>query len=82
MTATRSPRTAIVLFTRDLRVHDHEGLTEAVAGFERVAPLFVLDDRILIEPPSCSRRSTTCAARCRDAGPTSSFGVAIRWRRR
>ena len=47
MTATRSPRTAIVLFTRDLRVHDHEGLTEAVAGFERVAPLFVLDDRIL-----------------------------------
>ena len=36
--------TAVVLFTRDLRVHDHPALAAAVAASERVAPLFVLDD--------------------------------------
>lgn len=40
-------RAAIVLFTRDLRVHDHPGLAEAAATSDYVAPLFVLDDRIL-----------------------------------
>ena len=40
-------RTAIVLFTRDLRVHDHAGLAEAARTHEHVVPLFVLDDRIL-----------------------------------
>ena len=40
-------RTAVVLFTRDLRVHDHAGLSEAARGFERVVPLFVLDGRLL-----------------------------------
>ena len=39
--------TALVLFTRDLRVHDHRGLSEAARSYERVVPLFVLDDRIL-----------------------------------
>ena len=39
--------TAIVLFTRDLRVHDHPALAEAVEDSERIAPLFVLDDGIL-----------------------------------
>jgi deoxyribodipyrimidine photo-lyase len=39
--------TVVVLFTRDLRVHDHPGLTAAVEGAERVLPLFVLDDRLL-----------------------------------
>ncbi len=40
-------RTAIVLFTRDLRLHDHPALTAAVERAERVVPLFVLDDAIL-----------------------------------
>jgi deoxyribodipyrimidine photo-lyase len=40
-------RTAIVLFTRDLRVHDHPALAAAAEQSERVVPLFVLDDRVL-----------------------------------
>jgi deoxyribodipyrimidine photo-lyase len=39
--------TAIVLFTRDLRVHDHPALVAAVGRADRVVPLFVFDDRIL-----------------------------------
>jgi deoxyribodipyrimidine photo-lyase len=38
---------AVVLFTRDLRVHDHPALAAAVARFEHVVPLFVLDKRLL-----------------------------------
>ena len=38
--------TAIVLFTRDLRVHDHPALVRAVATAEHVVPVFVVDDRI------------------------------------
>jgi len=41
------PPTAIVLFTRDLRVHDHPALTAAVAEGGAVLALFVLDERIL-----------------------------------
>jgi len=40
-------RTAIVLFNRDLRVHDHPALARAAREAERVVPLFVLDDRLL-----------------------------------
>lgn len=40
-------RTAIVLFTRDLRVHDNPALAAAAAEAERVLPLFVLDDAII-----------------------------------
>src|SRR5690349_20704378 len=36
-------RTAIVLFTPALRVHDQPALAAAVAAAERVVPLFVLD---------------------------------------
>jgi deoxyribodipyrimidine photo-lyase len=39
--------THVVLFTRDLRVHDHPALTAAVEGADRVVPLFVFDDAIL-----------------------------------
>jgi deoxyribodipyrimidine photo-lyase len=39
--------TAIVLFTRDLRVHDHPALTEAARSGRYVVPTFVLDDEIL-----------------------------------
>jgi deoxyribodipyrimidine photo-lyase len=38
--------TAIVLFNRDLRVHDHPALT-AAAKAERTVPLFVFDERLL-----------------------------------
>lgn len=37
----------IVLFTRDLRVHDHPALTAAAERSDRVLPLFVLDERLL-----------------------------------
>ncbi len=39
--------TAVVLFTRDLRVHDHPALHAACARADRVVPLFVLDPAIL-----------------------------------
>jgi deoxyribodipyrimidine photo-lyase len=38
---------AIVLFTRDLRVHDNPALDAACASAETVVPLFVLDDAVL-----------------------------------
>jgi deoxyribodipyrimidine photo-lyase len=41
------PTTSIVWFRRDLRVHDHPALHHAVAHFDRVLPLFVVDDAIL-----------------------------------
>ena len=45
----REPResTIVVLFTRDLRLHDHPALAEAVKRAERVVPLFVLDTSLL-----------------------------------
>ena len=36
-------RTAVVLFTRDLRVHDHPALAAACANAAQVVPLYVLD---------------------------------------
>ncbi|MEV0974299.1 cryptochrome/photolyase family protein [Microtetraspora glauca] len=38
--------TAIVLFTRDLRVHDHPALSAACERGGRVVPLFVLDPEV------------------------------------
>ena len=40
-------RTVVVLFTRDLRVHDQPALAAASTRAERVVPLFVLDDAVL-----------------------------------
>jgi len=40
-------RTAIVLFTRDLRVHDNLALSTAANEAERIVPLFVFDNAIL-----------------------------------
>ncbi len=40
-------RTAVVLYTRDLRVHDHPGLVEAARSRRYVVPVFVLDDEVL-----------------------------------
>jgi deoxyribodipyrimidine photo-lyase len=40
-------RTAIVLFTRDLRVHDNPALSTAAHEAKWIVPLFVFDDAIL-----------------------------------
>lgn len=42
-------RVAIVLFTRDLRLHDNPALHAACDEFEQVVPLFVLDDAVLAQ---------------------------------
>jgi len=44
---TRAMNTALVLFTRDLRVHDQAALAAAVREAEHVVPLFVFDERLL-----------------------------------
>ena len=38
---------AVVLFTRDLRVHDHAALASAAEQYDAVLPLFVFDDALL-----------------------------------
>ncbi|MBB5868696.1 deoxyribodipyrimidine photo-lyase [Allocatelliglobosispora scoriae] len=43
-------RTAIVLFTRDLRVRDNPALHAAVAAADRVVPLFVADPGLRVHP--------------------------------
>jgi deoxyribodipyrimidine photo-lyase len=48
-------RTAVVLFTRDLRVHDHRALSEAARRNEQLVPLFVVDDHILGSGPPPNR---------------------------
>lgn len=49
----RPPPTAVVLFTRDLRVHDNPALHAAAATAERLVPLFVVDPAI---PAGANRR--------------------------
>jgi deoxyribodipyrimidine photo-lyase len=48
-------RTAVVLLTRDLRVHDNPALWHAVTTADRVVPLFVLDPRLLRISPNRHR---------------------------
>ncbi|MBE1588416.1 cryptochrome/photolyase family protein [Nonomuraea angiospora] len=57
--------TAIVLFNRDLRVHDHPALAAACERAERVVPLFVLDPAV----PEGNRRGflLECLAELRAA---------------
>ena len=43
-------QTAIVVFTRDLRVHDNPALATACAKAERVIPVFVADPRLMTSP--------------------------------
>jgi deoxyribodipyrimidine photo-lyase len=45
--ATSGVRSAVVVFTRDIRVHDNPALMAACANAEAVVPLFVLDDSII-----------------------------------
>ena len=53
-------RTGVVLFTRDLRAHDHPALAAARDACQRVVPLFVLDERLLAV---CPRRTALLHAR-------------------
>jgi deoxyribodipyrimidine photo-lyase len=39
--------TSVVWFRRDLRLHDHPGLAAAISDGDSIAPLFVIDDRLL-----------------------------------
>ena len=48
--------TALVLLTRDLRVHDHPALVAACRQAEQVVVLFVLDERILASRTAAPNR--------------------------
>jgi deoxyribodipyrimidine photo-lyase len=39
--------TVIVLFTRDLRLHDHPALSAAARQSDRIVPVFVIDDELI-----------------------------------
>lgn len=49
--------TAIMVFTRDLRVHDHPALQAAIDSQREVVPLFVVDDKILRGPNASPNRN-------------------------
>src|ERR1700722_5551020 len=48
-------RTAIVLFTRDLRIHDNPALDLACRSAEHVVPLFVLHEGLGFAVPNRAR---------------------------
>ena len=58
-------RAVVVLFTRDLRVHDHPALAAAAERAEHVLPLFVLDDEHPRRLRGAEPRSRSCVTRCR-----------------
>ena len=49
-------RLAIMLFTRDLRLHDNPALDAAVGWAQTVVPLFVLEDRLVTGPLAAPNR--------------------------
>jgi deoxyribodipyrimidine photo-lyase len=53
--------TAVVVFTRDLRVHDNPALTAAADSADAVVPLFVLDEGILTSDYNRPNRATFLA---------------------
>ena len=55
MSTTPRLHTAIVLFTRDLRVHDNPALDLAARSAEYVVPLFVLDEKLSFAVPNRAR---------------------------
>lgn len=57
---------AIVLFTRDLRVHDNPTLHAAVGSAHRVVPLFVLDEAILRSSYNSPNRAAFLAGSLHD----------------
>jgi deoxyribodipyrimidine photo-lyase len=59
--------TAIVWFRRDLRVHDHPPLHEALAAHDRIVPVFVLDERLTRVSPSRTSFMLDCLRELRCA---------------
>jgi deoxyribodipyrimidine photo-lyase len=45
--AASGAQTAVLWFRRDLRLHDHPALADALATADRIAPLFVLDPTLI-----------------------------------
>ena len=62
------PSTAVVWFRRDLRLHDHPALTAAVEGYDRVVPLFVLDQALLEGRSASPARSRFLLESVRELG--------------
>lgn len=62
--------TAVVLFTRDLRVHDHPALATACRDHAEVVPLFVVDDGIRAAPTASPNRAAFLAAALADLRAT------------
>jgi deoxyribodipyrimidine photo-lyase len=62
--------TAVVLFTRDLRVHDHPALAAACADHAEVVPLFVVDEQILAAPTASPNRAAFLAEALADLRST------------
>ena len=49
-------KTSLVLFTRDLRLHDHPALRAAARHADQVAPAFVIDERLVRGRPGTPNR--------------------------
>jgi deoxyribodipyrimidine photo-lyase len=64
--STMRSTTALVLFTRDLRVHDNPTLQGAVDSGDQVLPVFVLDDTILGSPYLAPNRTSFLVEALRD----------------
>jgi deoxyribodipyrimidine photo-lyase len=58
--------TAVVLFTRDLRVHDQPALAAACRDHAAVVPLFVIDEQILAAPTASPNRAAFLAGALAD----------------
>jgi deoxyribodipyrimidine photo-lyase len=69
--------TAIVVFTRDLRVHDNPALASACARAEHVVPLFVVDEALAV-PPNRARFLADSVAALRDALRERGGGLVVR----
>jgi deoxyribodipyrimidine photo-lyase len=74
--------TAVVLFTRDLRVHDNPTLRTAATQADRVLPLFVLDETILRSSHNSPNRAAFLVGALRDLDRSlkelGSHGLVVR----
>ncbi|MGI5167545.1 cryptochrome/photolyase family protein [Spirillospora sp. CA-253888] len=70
--------TVIMLFTRDLRVHDNPALATACGRARRVVPLFVFDDVLLSHSPNRARFLLDALAGLRDGLRRRGGGLVLR----
>jgi len=59
-------KTSIVLFTRDLRLHDHPALRAATQQSDQVVPAFVFDERLIEGRPGTPNRLSFLLESLRD----------------